>query len=741
MKNKILSLVIVFFLASVHIYSQVPEPIACETTTGSGPESTTYGRYKPAQTGSGEYFRILIAYAQFASDNTQDSNWPLNQLPTWKNDIIDTAVTGSYRDQTLSDYFDVASNNKFDFIGDVYQDTIIIPTDMTYSDANKYVIDELNANISDFSRYDNWKLVNGNHVFTEGGSDGYLDMLIIIYRNGHAYIELDGGIAKLGISPEYITHDSIKINGGTSAIGSGITTRVGLKGKFTIVGHLAHEFGHYLFGEGHTNFGGLMVGAPHTYDTGKYMMNAWERTWLGYIAPTVPSTDGQQIVLGDFVTDNAAIKIPIPFNNPSSSTFLMVENHQRVSKYDQIMRGESLEGNWNLTTTLGKGLYIWVITNGNNWSPTIDIKAADGAWDWGYDGDYYAGPGWYTGKPWEGYLPKTKRSAVNRNTGKSDHRPDHIYWNGHWASKWMDINPLTKQYELTRDVMGDNTDAFNIGYNEILTPWSNPSSYVNGTTDISLELVSQSGNNITVKVYSTSSSALALPPSKPQNLKVTSVNNFAQLTWEANIEPDMQYSGKYKIYRTSTSGGEPTTFWYVATINAYNGTTPVTSWTDPDPAVGTGTDKLFYHMTAVDNGNAESVPSDYDWVYWSQDMQKQGHTSDIIVTEYKLYNNYPNPFNPKTTIEYQIKEKGFVNVSVYDILGNEVARLVNEVKDIGRHYVNFDASNLTSGVYIYSLTEVTHIDINIDEIRSYISRNEKTNLSNCLIRLCEYFMF
>lgn len=62
------------------------------------------------------------------------------------------------------------------------------------------------------------------------------------------------------------------------------------------------------------------------------------------------------------------------------------------------MLGESLEGIWNLTTTLGKGLYIWVISNGNNYPPTIDIKAADGSWDWTYDGDYYAGPGWYVGK-------------------------------------------------------------------------------------------------------------------------------------------------------------------------------------------------------------------------------------------------------------------------------------------------------------------------------------------------------
>lgn len=63
MKRKILSAIIIFFLTTGCIYSQVPESIACETTTASGSESTTWGRYKPAQTESGEYFRILIVYA------------------------------------------------------------------------------------------------------------------------------------------------------------------------------------------------------------------------------------------------------------------------------------------------------------------------------------------------------------------------------------------------------------------------------------------------------------------------------------------------------------------------------------------------------------------------------------------------------------------------------------------------------------------------------------------------------
>lgn len=68
-----------------------------------------------------------------------------------------------------------------------------------------------------------------------------------------------------------------------------------------------------------------------------------------------------------------------------------------------------------------------------------------------------------------------------------------------------------------------------------------------------------------------------------------------------------------------------------------------------------------------------------------------------------LDQNYPNPFNPSTTISYSIPEGMKVNLVVYDVLGNEIKTIVNEYKQPGRYTVSFDGSNLTSGVYIYSL--------------------------------------
>lgn len=82
---------------------------------------------------------------------------------------------------------------------------------------------------------------------------------------------------------------------------------------------------------------------------------------------------------------------------------------------------------------------------------------------------------------------------------------------------------------------------------------------------------------------------------------------------------------------------------------------------------------------------------------------KKSVMGNETVKSYILAQNFPNPFNPATTINYQLPKTGFVTLKIYDILGKEVATLVNEQKTRGRYSVNFDASHLASGVYIYQL--------------------------------------
>ncbi|HSL88321.1 MAG TPA: T9SS type A sorting domain-containing protein [Ignavibacteriaceae bacterium] len=75
-----------------------------------------------------------------------------------------------------------------------------------------------------------------------------------------------------------------------------------------------------------------------------------------------------------------------------------------------------------------------------------------------------------------------------------------------------------------------------------------------------------------------------------------------------------------------------------------------------------------------------------------------------LPTQFILYQNYPNPFNPATVISYQLPVNGNVTLKVYDLLGKEVAVLVDEYKPAGKYEVEFDASQISSGVYDYKLT-------------------------------------
>ena len=77
--------------------------------------------------------------------------------------------------------------------------------------------------------------------------------------------------------------------------------------------------------------------------------------------------------------------------------------------------------------------------------------------------------------------------------------------------------------------------------------------------------------------------------------------------------------------------------------------------------------------------------------------------ADEYPNEYRLFQNFPNPFNPRTNIKYAIDIKQFVSLKVYDILGREVATLVNEEKSHGEYEVEFDGSGLSSGIYLYRL--------------------------------------
>ena len=105
----------------------------------------------------------------------------------------------------------------------------------------------------------------------------------------------------------------------------------------------------------------------------------------------------------------------------------------------------------------------------------------------------------------------------------------------------------------------------------------------------------------------------------------------------------------------------------------------------------------WLHFPDIDEKNRR-----FSYIY------KQNNTAAInekanVLKAFNLSNNYPNPFNPSTTISYQLPKSEWVTIKIYDILGNEVRTLVNEHKSPGSYTVNFDAGRLSSGVYIYRI--------------------------------------
>jgi len=110
-------------------------------------------------------------------------------------------------------------------------------------------------------------------------------------------------------------------------------------------------------------------------------------------------------------------------------------------------------------------------------------------------------------------------------------------------------------------------------------------------------------------------------------------------------------------------------------------------------------DYNLYTMKILNNGGLVGVTS----------------SASESVNSFSLKQNYPNPFNPVTSIKYELKNSAFIQLKVYDVLGNEVAQLVNEKQNSGIYEIKFDGSSLSSGVYFYKLTTE-----NFSEVRSMI---------------------
>lgn len=225
-----ITLMLFFSFFVIPLYPQFND-IVCGSSSAKGESSIhaiTGGKFKPSANASGQFFRILFVFAQFQSDTTVIPGWQKGSLPDWASTVIDTTPASSYRQFTISDYFKRMSKGQFDFIGDIHPNIITVQTNKEYWNANVDVINTLKTQITDFKRYDNWGFANNAFYFNQRNADGYLDMVIIVYRWGGSWLSLAGGVASLGFSGDLTMLDSVKIKGsGGNVLSSGITSKIG----------------------------------------------------------------------------------------------------------------------------------------------------------------------------------------------------------------------------------------------------------------------------------------------------------------------------------------------------------------------------------------------------------------------------------------------------------------------------------------------------------------------------------
>jgi hypothetical protein len=260
------------------------------------------------------------------------------------------------------------------------------------------------------------------------------------------------------------------------------------------------------------------------------------------------------------------------------------------------------------------------------------------------------------------------------------------------------INWLREIFPNGRYGIGIEGLVTNVGIGEVDTSFSNPNTIVgNGKGGISVRSANGfSPNNIRIQgnmVYKNTGFNLSIDTLS--NERITAPSG---LSLKNNIVKGSYPLSNYMIdvYQSSTTESAPSAVkWLGSTMTDANG---VFAFALNDPNVKavavTATSKTTY--TAAKRGNT----SNFAMIKLPTRVLNE---NAVLPTAFALEQNYPNPFNPTTTIRWQVAESGPQLLQVYDVLGREVATLVNEVKQPGTYTVQWDASGMESGMYFYRL--------------------------------------
>ena len=181
-------------------------------------------------------------------------------------------------------------------------------------------------------------------------------------------------------------------------------------------------------------------------------------------------------------------------------------------------------------------------------------------------------------------------------------------------------------------------------------------------------------------------------PEAPLPVELTSFNasvNKNNITLQWNTATELSNYGFDVLRQIHTSTPLSVTNWEkIGFVNGHGNSNSPKEYSFVDDKVSAG--KYSYRLKQIDNNG-------------QFEYSKIVEVSFMKPNEFELSQNYPNPFNPSTTIRFNLPEASLVKLTIFNILGQEIRTLVNEFKESGVNTINFDASGLNSGMYIYKI--------------------------------------